>query len=109
MLALIGKLTNGVLGWALPGLSAVWLYVAAGVLLVTVPATWTYHKGSEGKAAALARCEASCTLTMQELKTDTERAISNILSTTGESGDNSEDVLQYCKRNPGLCRSEGGE
>ena len=109
MLAIIGKLANGVIGWALPGLSAVWIYVAAGLLLVTVPATWAYFQGSEGKAAALARCEAACTLTMSELKGDTERAISDILSTVGESGDSSENVAQYCKRNPGLCRTEGGE
>jgi hypothetical protein len=109
MLALIGKLFNVALGWALPGLSAIWLYLAAGLLAVAVPSIWAYHVGSEGKAAALARCEAACTLTMSELKTDAERAISDILSTVGESGDFSENVAQYCKRNPGLCRTEGGE
>lgn len=45
---------------------------------------------------------------MAQLQTNTERAISDILSTVDQNGDTSENVAEYCKSNPGLCRG-GGE
>jgi hypothetical protein len=66
MLALIGKLTNAAIGWALPGISANALYIVAGLLFVGIPSAYAWHKGSEGKAAAIVAERAACEISKAE-------------------------------------------
>jgi hypothetical protein len=106
MLALIGKLTNAAIGWALPGLSASTLYIVAGLLAVGVPTAWAYSKGSEGKSAAVEREKAQCEVKIARMETAAERTIADILSSVDGMTDGSKDVAQYCERHPGLCRSD---
>ena len=109
LLVIIGRLFNAALGWALPGVSASALYLVAGLLAIGVPAGWAYHKGASGCAASLAAEKAACSLKIANMQTATDRTISDILSSVADEDQTSENVGQYCKRNPGLCRTEGGE
>lgn len=106
MLALIGKLTNAAIGWAMPGLSASALYIVAGLLAVGIPSAYAWHKGSEGKAAAVEREKAQCEVKIARMETAAERTISDILSSVDEATDASIDVIEYCTKHPTLCRSE---
>lgn len=107
MLALIGKFVSTAIGWALPGLSASTLYIVAGLLAVGVPTAWAYHKGSEGKSAAVATEKAQCEIRLARMETAAERTIADILSSVDEATDASVNVAEYCAKHPTLCRTEG--
>lgn len=106
MFSLIGKLANAAIGWALPGLSASALYIVAGLLAVGIPSAYAWHKGSEGKAAAVAAEKAQCEIKLARIETAAERTISDILSSVDGVTDASVNVAEYCAKHPALCRSE---
>ena len=106
ILSFVGWLFSGATKF-IPGVPMVAVYGLAALAVVGLPAGYGYHKGSEGKSAAVAAEKASCRRMAAENKATTALAIAEILSTVDESSDHSENVVQYCKRNPGLCRSEG--
>jgi hypothetical protein len=106
MFSVIGAIANKLIGWALPGFSAVWLYLIGAVIAIGLPAAWAYGQGTAGKAVAIAQCQSSCTLRLSRMETAAERTIADILSSVDGITDASKDVAQYCERHPGLCRSE---
>jgi hypothetical protein len=105
MFSLIGKLANAAIGWALPGLSASALYIIAGLLVVGIPSAYAWHRGAEGKSAAVEREKAQCEVKIARMETAAERTISDILSSVDESTDASVNVAEYCAKHPTLCRS----
>lgn len=106
MFSIIGRLVNAAVGWALPGLSASVLYIVAGLIAIGVPTAYAWHKGAEGKAAAVATEKAQCEIKLARIETAAERTISDILSSVDGITDASVDVAEYCSKHPGLCRSE---
>jgi xanthosine utilization system XapX-like protein len=104
MLQLIGWLFSGVFKF-FPGVPTIAVYGLTGLLAVGIPTAWAYHKGSEGKSAAVATEKAQCEIRLARMETAAERTIADILSSA--EPETSENVVQYCKRNPGLCREDG--
>lgn len=81
-----------------------YLFVAVAILGVLI---WLRSGIVAPYKAQIVQEKAACNVKLANLRTDAERTISDILSTVGDSGDTSENVAQYCKRNPGLCRKDG--
>lgn len=112
VLAFIGRLASPLLA-VVPGFNPKAVLVLAGLfaglVMVGGPAgaVWLHMRG-EIKAAVVAE-RAEFKRMTAENKATTALAIAEILSTVDESSDHSENVVQYCKRNPGLCRKEGDE
>jgi hypothetical protein len=106
MFSLIGKLANAAIGWALPGLSASALYIIAGLLAVGIPSAYAWHRGAEGKSAAVEREKAQCEARIARMETAAERTIADILSSVDEATDASVNVAEYCAKHPTLCRSD---
>ena len=102
----LGWLFSGVLKF-FPGLPTIAVYALAVLAVVGLPAGYAWHKGNEGAAAAVAQCKSACSLKIADMQTAAERTISDILSSVNEQGQESENVADYCKSNPGLCRSDG--
>jgi hypothetical protein len=97
MLGLIGKLTNAALGWAVPGLSASALYIVAGVLAIGIPSAFAWHKGAEGKAAAIVAERAACEISKAEGIAASSKALAEILATI-EDDDGNQTAAEACKR-----------
>ena len=108
MLALIGRLTNAAIGWALPGLSANALYLLAGFLFVSIPSAYAWHKGTEGKAAAIATERASCELTKAEDARNAALTMADLLDRIAKAEDDDEGktAKQLCAGSP-FCRDRG--
>lgn len=102
MFSLIGAIANKLIGWALPGLSAGWLYVFGAILAIGVPAAWAYGQGTAGKAVAVAQCQSSCTLRLARMETAAERTIADILSSVDASQHDGKTAAELCKGDP-LC------
>jgi hypothetical protein len=107
MLALIGKLTNAAIGWAVPGLSASALYIVAGLLFVGVQSAYAWHKGTEGKAAAIATERAACEVRIASSVAASSQALSELLATIqAEDEDETGTAAEACKRDR-FCKSGG--
>ncbi len=109
MVGFIGWAFNKALGWAMPGLSASVLYLLAGLLSIGIPSAYAWHKGSEGKAAAIATERAACAIDKARDEAATSRALSSLmdeiskLSTTDDDG---KTAAQLCAGSP-FCRDGG--
>lgn len=81
------------------------LAFALGALVVVggpAGAVWLNMRGEV--KVAVSQCESSCTLRISRMETAAERTIADILSSV--EPETSENVVEYCRRNPGLCRSD---
>lgn len=113
MLAILGKffwpIIGGLVPWGGPKFGLFLAGLLGAVVLIGGPAgyVWLNMRG-EVKAAVIA-CNSQCKLKLANMETAAERTISDILSSVNEEGQSSESVAEYCKRNPGLCRTEGGQ
>ncbi len=107
MVSFIGWAVNKALGWAMPCLSASALYILAGLLAVGLPSAYAWHKGSEGKAAAIASEKAACEVRIAEGASASAQALSNLLATI-QAGDEEETVTaaEACKRDR-FCKTGG--
>ena len=105
ILSSIGWLVSGVVGFV-PGLHRYAIYAVALTAVLGMGALWFYNKGSEGRAAAVAQCQSACSLKIADMQIAAERTISDILSSVNEESRDFSDVADYCKQNPGLCRSD---
>jgi hypothetical protein len=107
-LAFLGKAAWPLIGSLVPWGGAKFGGIIGALLLALVvigfPAGWAYHKGSEGKSAAVARSEAACAVKIADIQTAAKRTILDIVTSVDEEGTRSTDVSDYCKRNPALCR-----
>jgi hypothetical protein len=107
MLALIGKITNAAIGWALPGLSANALYIVAGLLFVGLPSAYAWHKGTEGKAAAVATERAACELSKSETARQAAVTMADLLDRIAKAEeDETGTAAEICKRDR-FCKSGG--
>jgi hypothetical protein len=107
MLALIGKITNAAIGWALPGLSANALYIVAGLLFVGLPSAYAWHKGVEGKAAAIATERAACEVSKAEDAQVSAETLAHLLDRIAKAEDDETGTAaEICKRDP-FCKSGG--
>jgi hypothetical protein len=104
MAALIGWATNKALGWALPGLSASALYIIAGLLFVGLPSAYAWHKGTEGKAAAIATERAACEIANAETARQAAVTMSDLLDRIAKAEDDETGTaVELCRRDP-FCR-----
>lgn len=105
MLSIIGKFTNAAIGWALPGLSANALYIVAGLLSVGIPSAYAWHKGTEGKAAAVATADARCEVRIAEMRAVSATTLASILTEIKEHEDDDagKTAKDLCKGSP-FCR-----
>lgn len=112
MLALIGRLTNAALGWVLPGLSANALYLLAGLLAIGIPSAYAWHKGTEGKAAAIVAERAACEVSKAEGARVSAESLAHLLDKIAKLEDDDEDddegktSADLCKGSP-FCRDRG--
>jgi hypothetical protein len=74
----VGWLFSGAFKF-IPGVPTVAVYGLAILAVIGLPAGYGYHKGSEGKAAAVVRCEAACKIRVAEKETTLQRTLSGIL------------------------------
>jgi hypothetical protein len=65
-MAFLGQIAWKALGWAMPGLSATWLYLLAGGLAASLIASVAFLQGQEGKAAAIVDEQAKCEISKAE-------------------------------------------
>lgn len=107
MAALIGWLTNKAIGWALPGLSANALYIVAALLAIGLPSAYAWHKGAEGKAAAIASERAACEVSKAAGIAASAQAMAELLATI-QAGEEEEagDAAEACKRDR-FCKKGG--
>jgi hypothetical protein len=104
---ILGKFVNAAIGWALPGLSANALYLLAGVLIVGVPSAYAWHKGAEGKAAAVATERAVCEIAKSETARQAAVTMADLLDRIAKSEEEETGTPDdLCKRDP-FCKSEG--
>lgn len=104
---ILGKIANAAIGWALPGLSANALYLVAGLLLVAVPSAYAWHKGAEGKAAAIATERAACEVSKAEDARVSAETMTHLLDRIAKAEeDETGTPADLCKRDP-FCKSEG--
>ena len=106
-MAFVGKLVWSALGWALPGLSASWLYLLASGVGVALVASVAFLQGAEGKAAALATEKAACELRISSTATEAAATMADLLEQIAKEAPNepttpAEEAAQ-CKRSK-LCR-----
>lgn len=101
----LGWLFSGVLKF-FPGAPTVVVYALAAAAVIGLPAGYAYHKGSQGRDAAVARCESACTVKIASIQTAAERTILDIVTSVDEAETGSKDVQQYCQKHPTLCRGE---
>lgn len=107
MLGIIGKLTNAAIGWALPGFSANALYIVAGLLFVGIPSAYAWHKGSEGKAAAIVAERSSCEIGKAEARAKSAESLAHLLDKVAKLEDGTDDgktSAELCKGSP-FCRT----
>jgi|SRR5687767_15378858 len=108
MIAIVGKFVNAAIGWALPGLSANALYILAGVLIVGAPSAYAWHRGAEGKAAAVATERAACEVAKSETARQAAVTMADLLDriAKSEEDDEGKTAKQLCAGSP-FCRDRG--
>jgi hypothetical protein len=107
MVSFIGWAVNKALGWAMPGLSASALYIIAGLLFVGLPSAYAWHKGTEGKAAAIATERAACELSKSETARQAALTMAHLLDRIAKAEeDETGTAAEICKRDR-FCKSGG--
>ncbi len=108
-MAFIGKLVWNALGWAMPGLSASWLYLLAGSLGISLIASVAFFKGAEGKSAAVAAERSACVVSKAQDAQASAEAMAQLLATiNAQDGgiDADKTAMQLCAGSP-FCRDGG--
>jgi hypothetical protein len=101
MVSFIGWAANKALGWALPGLSANALYIIAGLLFVGLPSAYAWHKGTEGKAAAIATERAACEFSKSETARQAAVTMADLLDRIAKAEeDETGTPAELCRRDP---------
>lgn len=102
MVGFIGWATGKALGWALPGLSANALYIVAALLAVGIPSAYAWHKGSEGRAAAVATERAACSIANAEAARQAAVTMADLLDRIAkdEEEDAGKTPAERCKADP---------
>jgi len=109
MLSSIGKTIWGMAGWSMPSLGLIPYFVAAGTVVLSITATVAYHKGAEGRAAAVATEKAGCEVRIAESARASAESLSHVLGTikAGEEAavepKNAAEEAAACKKSK-LCR-----
>lgn len=98
---ILGKIANAAIGWALPGFSANALYLVAGLLFVAVPSAYAWHRGAEGKAAAVATERAACEVSKAEDARVSAETLAHLLDRIAKAEeDETGTPADLCKRDP---------
>jgi hypothetical protein len=107
-MAIVGQIAWKALGWAMPGLSAAWLYLLAGGLGVALVASVAFLQGREGKAAAIASERAACELSKAEDAQVSAETLAHLLDRIAklEDDDEGKSAKELCASSP-FCRNRG--
>lgn len=101
----LGWLFSGAVGFV-PGLPKSVFMAAAALLVVTLASGYAWHKGSEGKGAAVAAEKAACLVKIGNAQTAAERTIADILSSIDPTEHDGKTAAELCKGDP-LCLGGG--
>ncbi len=109
MITLIGKLTSGALGWAMPGFGPWLAYGLAGTMAVALMVGFGYTRGAEGKSAAVVAERAACEVQISKNAAASAEAMAKLMQDIRD-GDDKEpapkskaDAAAACKRS-NMCR-----
>lgn len=106
----MGWLFSGVLKFV-PGVPTFAVYALAIVAVVGLPAGYGYHKGSDGRTAAVVSAKADCRAKIDQIELDAEKATSAVLERVQEMDanvvepENQAEIDDLCKKSK-LCRKE---
>ena len=100
MIYLIGRIFSGVIGWAIPGAKPLILYASGAFLAVSLIAGYAWHKGAEGKGAAIATIKADCEMEKAVGAATHAKALSDLLFTIQQG----EEASQENKTAAELCK-----
>lgn len=110
-LAFLGKAAWPIIGalvpWGGAKMGGILGVVLLALVVIGFPAGYAYHKGSQGKGEAVARCESACSIREAEKETAYQRTLADILQEV-QAGDEpapktQTDLDEACKRSS-MCR-----
>jgi hypothetical protein len=103
ILSSIGWLFSGAIKF-IPGVPTVAVYGLAILAIIGLPAGYGYHKGSDGKAAAVVRCEAACKEKIALQETTLQRTLIDIVAANAnedvEEPESAAEQDALCKKSP---------